>query len=153
MPCAKVGISPDRQTLQISLPADSRGVATFDYYVDDGRNLSAHAGVSVRVRPGDVNAPPNQREGFEPRTWRVPAGGSVEVPVLPDWRDNDDSDPLLLESAKIVSQVESGATARSTNHGRVRFTAPRSGGDVRVDYAVSDGLSAPVTTPSQYQFP
>ncbi|WP_162794346.1 Ig-like domain-containing protein [Nocardioides houyundeii] len=150
MPGAKVGISPDRQTLQISLPADARGVATFEYYIDDGRNLSGHATVSVRVRAADVNAAPTLREGFEPRTWRVPAGGSVEVPVLPDWRDHDDSDPLLLESAKIVSQGESGATARSTNHGRVRFTAPRRGGEVRVDYAVSDGLSAPVTKSLQF---
>src|SRR5699024_7235205 len=86
---------------------------------------------------------PALREGHEPRTWRVPAGGSIEMPVLPDWRDPRDSDPLLLESARVTSGLQ-GTVVRATTNGRLRLTAPGAGGEVEVEYAVSDGLSDPV---------
>ncbi|WP_185994692.1 fibronectin type III domain-containing protein [Nocardioides campestrisoli] len=140
---ARVAISPDRQTLQLTLPQEARGQVSFDYYIDDGRNLKDQATVTVAVRGGQENEAPSLREGYEPRQWRVPAGGSLELPVLPDWRDPRDSDPLMLESARVLSGPP-GAVARATTNGRLRVKASGEGGEVQVEYAVSDGLSVPV---------
>lgn len=143
IPGARVAISPDRQTLQLSLPQNARGRASFDYYIDDGRNLKDQATVSVDVRAGQDNAAPALRESYEPRQWRMPAGGTLELPVLPDWRDPADSDPLMLESSRVVSGLP-GVVTRTTTNGRLRVQAPTKGGEVQLEYAVSDGLSEPV---------
>ncbi|QBX54726.1 hypothetical protein EXE58_04090 [Nocardioides seonyuensis] len=142
---SRVTIGPDGQTLQIQVPEEARP-ASFDYFIDDGRNLRAHATVRVQVRGEAENQQPAPREGYEPRQWHVPAGGSLSVPVLSDWRDDADGDALVLDSAVAVDAQANGAVARSTAEGRIRFTAPpRGGGVVKVDYGVSDGRSAPVT--------
>jgi hypothetical protein len=141
---SRVTISPDGQTLQLVTPPQARQ-ASFDYFIDDGRNMQAHATVTVGVRQPAQNDKPTQREGFEPRQWRVPAGGSLSVPVLSDWRDDADGDALLLDSASAVDGERTGALARSTAEGRIRFTAPPQGdGVVKVRYAVTDGRAAPV---------
>jgi hypothetical protein len=142
---AEVTISPDGQTLQLSMPDDGAATTTFEYYIDDGRaEVSAHATVTVTPRPGSANAAPHLREGFEDRDWTVPAGGVLDVPVLPDWRDKEDGDPIIVASAEAVGGETSGAAARVTSSGRVRFTAPAKGGQVKVEYAVSDGIGDPV---------
>jgi hypothetical protein len=139
-----VTISPDGQTLQIVLPEKSAGTR-FEYYVDDGRSdVSAHATVTVSARGEDDNSPPHLREHFEPHPWTVPAGGVLDVPVLPDWRDKEDGDPLSVASAQAMGGETTGASARVTSSGRIRFTAPARGGPVTMRYAVSDGLGAPV---------
>lgn len=144
-PDAEVTISPDGQTVQIRLPDDAAGTTTFEYYIDDGRqDVSAHATVSVATRTATANADPHLRHGFEPRIWTVPAGGVLDVPVLPDWRDKEDGDPLSLDFARAVGGETSGAVARTTAHGRVRFTAPAQGGLVTVEYGVTDGIGDPV---------
>ncbi len=141
---AELTISPDGQTVQIALPPDA-GQTRFDYTIDDGRTgLAATATVTVTPRTAAVNADPQLREGFEPDPWTVPAGGTLDVPVLPDWRDNDDGDPLALASAVAVGGEDSGALARTTSAGRVRFTAPARSGVVTVKYAVTDGIGDPV---------
>ncbi|WP_248583176.1 Ig-like domain-containing protein [Nocardioides sp. InS609-2] len=147
MPGASVTISPDGQTLQLRVPDDAKGSTSFEYYIDDGRTQSAHATVSVAVRSSGENAQPTLREGYESKPWVVPAGGSLEVPLLSDWRDNVDSDSLLLESATVVGAGagDTAATARTTATGRVRFTAPPEAANVRVEYAVTDGVG-PATT-------
>ncbi|WP_426246191.1 Ig-like domain-containing protein [Nocardioides sp. LHG3406-4] len=145
MPGSSVTISPDGQTLQLTVPDQAKGSTSFEYYVDDGRSTSAHATVSVAVRGPSDNGQPTLREGYESEPWLVPAGGSLEVPVLSDWRDNQDSDPLVLDSATVVGSGRTAATARTTSTGRVRFQAPPEGGNVRVEYAVTDGLG-PVST-------
>lgn len=138
-PDAEVTISPDGQTVQVRLPQEAPTV-TFEYYVDDGRqDVSAHATVTVVPRPEEVNAPPALRESFEPRVWTVPSGGTLDVPVLPDWRDNEDGDPVSLVEAEASGGVRSGAVARATSAGRVRFTAPAKPGTVKVAYEVTDG--------------
>lgn len=141
----RVEISPDGQTLVLELPEDARD-SSFDYYIDDGRtNFSAHATVSVDVRNQTENQPPHLREGYEPTRWRVPAGGSMTVPVLSDWRDDADGDSLVLDSATALTGEDSTAVARTTADGRIRFTGSREGGeDIRVEYEVSDGRVAPV---------
>ncbi|WP_110182941.1 Ig-like domain-containing protein [Nocardioides solisilvae] len=143
IPGARVAISPDRQTLQLTLPQNARGQASFDYYIDDGRNLKDQATVTVAVRGGQENAAPRLRDNYEPRQWRMPAGGTLELPVLPDWRDPTDSDPLMLESSRVVGGLQDVVT-RTTTSGRLRVKAPATGGEVQLEYAVSDGLSEPV---------
>ncbi len=108
---ASVEVSPDGQTVQIRLP-EGAGQTTFDYEVDDGRpDASAKATVTVTPRSDGVNRPPTLREGYEPESWKVPAGGIIDLPVLPDWRDDVDGDLLSLESAAVDVP---GAVARTT---------------------------------------
>ncbi len=145
---ARVEISPDGQSLVLQMPQKARP-ARFEYFIDDGRNgVSAHAAVDVQVRDDVQNEQPVQREGYEKPTYRVPHGGALSVPVLADWRDDADGDTLLLDSARAVGGDETGAAARTTSDGRIRFTAPTTAANgeqlVRVDFAVTDGRSAPV---------
>ena len=148
---AQAEISPDGQTIVLSLPERARST-TFEYYINDGRDTSAHASVSVAVRGDGDNQAPEPRSGYKPRTWRVPAAGSLSVPVLADWRDDSDGDTVVLDSASAVGGEQSGAVARTTSDGRVRFTAPREGGEpVQVAYAVTDGRSAPVRRTMTFQ--
>lgn len=152
---ARVEISPDGQTLVLEMPDDARP-ARFEYFIDDGRNgVSAHAAVDVKVRDAREDEAPTLRQGYTKPTYKVPSGGSLAVPVLADWRDDSDGDTLLLDSAKAVGGEESGASARTTADGRIRFTAPttRTEGPqlVRVDFAVTDGRSEPVHKSLSFQ--
>ena len=85
----------------------------------------------------------------------MPHGGALAVPVLADWRDDRDGDTLLLDSARAVGGAETGAAARTTADGRIRFTAPTSAVEgaqaVRVEFAVTDGRSAPVRKSLTFQ--
>ncbi|MBD3944595.1 Ig-like domain-containing protein [Nocardioides ganghwensis] len=153
---ARVEISPDGQTLVLQMPEDARP-ATFDYYIDDGRNgVSAQAAVDIEVRADGQNESPALREGYEKPTYKVPHGGALSVPVLSDWRDDRDGDTLLLDSAQAVGGEESGARARTTADGRIRFTAPTGDAEgqqqlVRVEFGVTDGRSAPVRKSISFQ--
>ena len=148
---SEVTISPDGQTVQITMP-EQAGVTRFEYYVDDGRqDVSAHATVTVRPRGDQVNGVPQLRQGFEPRVWNVPAGGTLDVPVLPDWRDKSDGDPLSVSAAVAKGGERSGATARVTSGGRIRFTAPVRAGVVTVAYEVTDDIGDPETDELEFQ--
>jgi hypothetical protein len=152
---SRVEISPDGQTLVLQMPDDARP-ASFDYYIDDGRDgLSAHATVDVAVRDGADNESPEVRAGYTKPTYKLPSGGSIAVPVLADWRDDRDGDTLLLDSARAVGGEESGASARTTADGRIRFSAPTVATEgqqtVRVDYAVTDGRSSAVRKSISFQ--
>ncbi len=144
---AGLAISPDGQTVQITLPGDAVGGTSFEYFVDDGRqSVSDHATVRVAVTAaGAANSEPSLRKGFEPRVWTVPASGTIDVPVLSDWRDPQDGDPVSTVAARAQSGAGTGAEARVTGAGAVRFHAPGQGGLVSVEYDVTDGLGAPVT--------
>ena len=102
---ARLAISPDGQTVQITLPNDAVGGASFEYFIDDGRqSVSAHATVRVAITgAGQANSEPRLRNGFEPRVWTVPAGGTIDVPVLSDWRDPKDGDPVSTVDAVAVA--------------------------------------------------
>ena len=146
---AELAISPDGQTVQITLPGNAVSGTSFEYFIDDGRqSISAHATVRIAVSPSGANSGPRLREGFEPRVWTVPAGGTIDVPVLPDWRDPRDGDPVSTVGAEVVSTTgagPAGSEARVTTAGAVRFQAPAAGGPMQVAYDVSDGLGEPVT--------
>ncbi len=142
---AKLTIGPDGQTVQLKLPPGTTTPTSFEYFIDDGREVSAHARVTVSTRRDGVNRPPALRDGYRPKPWSVPAGGSLELPVLPEWRDASDGDALSLASATITGEA-AGAQARATATGRLRFAAPPKPGKVTVRYAVGDGRSEPVPT-------
>ena len=144
---AQLAISPDGQTVQITLPGDAAGSTSFEYFIDDGRqSVSDHATVRVAIAGRDQpNADPRLRVGFEPRIWTVPSGGTIDVPVLPDWRDPKDGDPVSTVSAALVGgRSATSGDSRVTASGAVRFQAPRQGGSFQVEYGVTDGLGAPV---------
>ncbi|MBR7828543.1 cadherin-like domain-containing protein [Actinospica sp. MGRD01-02] len=137
---ARLQIAPDAQSVEITLPAGIQaGSIHFQYTVDDSKGLTATATVTVEVRTSGQNALPALRTGFTGRTWTVPAGGSLKIPVLQDWRDYD-GDPLAL-----VEATASAGSAAATSDGFVEYTAPASGGGQSVHYQVSDGIGAPVT--------
>ena len=136
---AKLQVAPDGQTVEITLPASvSASEIHFRYTVNDGKGLSAGAAVTVQVRSSDQNTEPKPRAGASVRTWTVPAGGNLEVPVLSDWRDFD-GDPLVLTSASAAN-----GTAAATQDGFVQYTAPAAGGTQTIQYQVSDGVGQPV---------
>ena len=78
---SRVEISPDGQTLILQMPEDARP-ATFDYFIDDGRNgvSGQRRGRRRRCATRSENQPPELREGYEKPTYRVPHGGSLAVP-------------------------------------------------------------------------
>ncbi|WP_036555544.1 fibronectin type III domain-containing protein [Nocardioides insulae] len=141
---AEVTVSPDGQTVQIRLPEGTATPVTFTYHVDDGtRDVAASAEVTVTPRSDQVNARPTRREGYdeaEPERWAVPAGGVLDLPVLPDWRDYGDGDPLGVTSATVSGAASQGAEARVAGDGRIRLTAPARRGEVTVDYVVGDAV-------------
>ena len=150
---ARAQISPDGQTIVLTMPEDGRPTQ-FDYFIDYGRaDVTAHATITVDVRGAAQNNPPAPRQGYEPRTYKVPAGGAVSVPVLAEWRDDQDGDTVLLESAQAVTS--SNATARTTADGRIRFSAPTGEGapaqTIPVTYRVSDGRSTPVEREIEFE--
>ena len=147
---ATLTISPDGQTVQIRLPQGAK-TTTFTYFIDDGRETGDSATVTVTPRGETVNEPPVRLKGLEPRVWTVPSGGTLDVPVLPDWRDPADGDPLSLVSATAQGGVRSGAVARTTANGRLRLTAPAQAGSVSVEYAVSDGVGEPVQQTLEFE--
>jgi len=133
-PNATLGVSPDGQTVQLTLPSTSRGVH-FSYTIDDGKGLSATANVEVRARLGTENEVPHLRLGYKPTSWTVAAGGTLSLPVLGDWRDPD-GDPVVLADASVGA-----GSVTTTPDGRVTFAAPATGGAATITYHVSDGFA------------
>ena len=136
---AHLQISPDGQTVEIALPAGVGAAPIhFQYTIDDGKGLSASATVTVDVRTADENAEPTLRTGYQARTWTVPSGGALAVPMLQDWRDFD-GDPLALTGATAAA-----GSAAATSDGLIEYTAPVAGGLQTIHYQLSDGIGAPV---------
>ncbi|WP_051451648.1 fibronectin type III domain-containing protein [Actinospica robiniae] len=136
---AKLQIAPDAQSVEITLPAGTSTAAVhFQYTVADPKGLSANATVTVEIRTPAENTVPALRNGFTARTWTVPSGGSLEIPVLQDWRDFD-GDPVGL-----VAATASAGSAAATSDGFIEYTAPSEAGSQTVHYQVSDGVGTPV---------
>src|SRR5690606_1412311 len=94
--------------LQVVVPEDASGTASFSYTVDDGReNGTDSANVRLEVHGWDRNeAPKRLRE----RDLVVARGAEVTARVLEDWGDPDGDDLMLVR-------------ARSESKGdEVRFT-------------------------------
>lgn len=100
--------------LQVAVPDDATGSATFDYTLDDGRGGSDTASVTLTVRAPDQNGAPVQLRSTRAS---VGQGGTVEVDVLGDWRDPD-GDVLQLVGAATSS---AGDSVRSAADGTLTF--------------------------------
>lgn len=130
---ARVDIAPDGQTVLFSLPKEGRDAA-FKYTISNG-SQSAVGDVRVHVRAPNENGQPFKRKGATARVLSVAAGGTINLAVMPDWRDPD-GDPVTL-----VDATSEKASVPATGDGRIEYTAA---GDARgtktVDYRVSDGF-------------
>lgn len=128
---ATVVISQDRQSLIAMLPAGSAS-ARVTYTVSDG-SATAQANVTIALHAPGQNSAPVLRLGYQAPAIAVAAGGSVQFPVLPDWRDPD-GDPMYVSSATapLGFAVPSGDG--------IAYTASVAAGIVPLTYAVGDGM-------------
>ena len=134
---ATASIAPDGQTVLVTLPEDAHNTS-FHYTITNGAG-SDTARVDVEVRPDGDNHAPNLRAGAEPRTFSVASWGTIVLPALGDWRD-DDGDPVAIEEVRAGDHK-----VGTTPDGRITFTAPRVTEPtmVAITYDVSDGRSEP----------
>ena len=120
------------RALQIAVPEDAQGSASFTYEITDGRGGTDTATVQLTVRGWDVNEAPKAKRVT---TVAVESGGTVTYSVLPDWYDPD-GDDLFLRSAT----ASEGHEADYTSDGRVTFRAVGAAqGRQEVPVVVSDG--------------
>lgn len=125
----------DGAALQITVPENATGSTSFTYEIDDGREGTDTATVTVSVHPWDVNAPPVQKRIT---TVTVEAGGVVSYNVLPDWIDPD-GDDVFLQSVTPAPGDEADFTA----DGRITYRAVGgTQGRKDVEIVVSDGSEA-----------
>ncbi|MFE5294360.1 Ig-like domain-containing protein [Isoptericola sp. NPDC056618] len=128
----------DGAALQADVPADATGSTTLTYEVDDGRDGSDTAKVTLTVVPDSENDAPTQTG--EP-VLRVGQDGTGSIKVLPYFRDPD-GDDLFLSHASTGDPKDE---VRSRPDGTIEF---RDGGAATgrkiVDVTVSDSRGKPV---------
>ncbi|SKC47615.1 Ig-like domain-containing protein [Krasilnikoviella flava] len=128
----------DGAALQADVPADATGSTTLTYQVDDGRDGTDTAKVTLKVVPESENDAPVQTG--EP-VLRVGQDGTGSVKVLPYFKDPD-GDDLFLSHASTADPKDE---VRSRPDGTVEF---RDGGSATgrkiVDITVSDSRGEPV---------
>ena len=130
-------ISPDKQSVLVSLPSGASGEYTFDYDASNGaQKASNKAKVTVTVVPSGTFVAPQLRTGFTPTVWHVPVNGVLTIPVLNDWRDYGTGDPPSLG---IVSVSAPGASAITTPDGSIVYSASNTAGTDKITYTVLDG--------------
>ncbi len=144
----EVTISPDGQTLQLHVPQVKIPLTRFKYYISDGRNGAAddrQVAGEITLRAATGEGSPALRANYQdPGPWRAASSGSLEIPVLGDWRDDIDSDPLSLAKVSVVNGTGD-ITARPTSSGRIRVEADQGDAETSrprtatVRYTVTDG--------------
>ncbi|TNM47214.1 fibronectin type III domain-containing protein [Nocardioides albidus] len=122
--------------LQVAVPADARGTATFRYYVTDGRvNDQVYATVTLEIRPKDRNAKPEKMPKREP-VLTVAAGKSSSYYLLADFYDKDGDDLTLTEATARGGEVE------YRPDGTITFSDTGTGAKVsEIDYKIEDGTT------------
>jgi len=119
--------------LQISVPEDATGTASFTYEIDDGRGGKDQATVTVSVHDEKTNGAPRPKRTSK---MAVETGGTVSYNVLPDWRDPD-GDDLYLRSVVAAD----GDEVEFTTDGKITYRAVASlQGRKEVEIAVSDAM-------------
>ena len=119
--------------LQMMVPEDGSGKATFEYSVDDGRTGTDTAFVEATVYDWDTNTGPEAK-----RTTKlaVETGGTVSYNVLPDWRDPEGDDVYLRGVA-----AAPGDEVEFTTDGQITYRAVASlQGRKEIEVTVSDAL-------------
>lgn len=139
---ASIATSPDGQAVNVTLPSTGARDVSFKYTIDNGKGLTAEATVRVQVRAPGQNEAPKKRIGFTQQTFTTSAGGTLDLPVLDDWRDFD-GDPLVITQAKVSGGGDAAGAVTIAPSGRLNFVASARGGASGIDYTVSDGTSAP----------
>ena len=119
--------------LQIMVPEDESGRASFEYAINDGRGGDDTAMVDATVYDWDTNTGPKPK-----RTTKlaVETGGTVSYNVLPDWRDPEGDDVYLrgVEAAP-------GDEVEFTTDGQITYRAVASlQGRKEIKIVVSDSL-------------
>ncbi|QMU97071.1 tandem-95 repeat protein [Microbacterium esteraromaticum] len=119
--------------LQITVPEDATGSASFTYLIDDGRGGKDTATVSLSVHDEKTNAAPRLKRSSK---LAVEAGGTVSYNLLPDWIDPD-GDDLYLRSVVPAA----GDEVEFTTDGKITYRAVASlQGRKEVDVLVSDSM-------------
>ena len=136
-------IAPDRQSILVNA-ADTAADAQvrFDYTVDDGTGAGGGKGagqddatVRLSVHGDGGSGTPSLRDHYKPTPYTVAAGGSIELPVTTDWRDEQYGDPVSAQSPRT-----SAGEATVTPEGLIRYTAAqRTRGRQTVTYAATTG--------------
>lgn len=147
-PGVTVQISPDRQTLALTLPRGFTGNPTFGYTIDDGsggKDSTDDGTVSILTRSAD------DPDSATPKRVDVPvpvvplaASGNVEISVLGDWRDEEFGDPVSVDIDKL--QAPAGLEVSATADGLIRVRAAGHKGPATVKYQVSTGGTAATGT-------
>ncbi|WP_141778915.1 Ig-like domain-containing protein [Nocardioides albertanoniae] len=132
-------IAPDRQSILVTTPESAKGKKTsFKYTVDDGLKGKAgqdDATVDLKIQGEGGTGKPTLREHYTPTDYTVAAGGTVEIPVVGDWRDERYGDPVTAQKPSA-----SKGKASVTPDGLLRFTAdPDASGTEKLGYEVSTG--------------
>ncbi|MFD5213715.1 Ig-like domain-containing protein [Microbacterium sp. NPDC058345] len=119
--------------LQIMVPEDATGKASFEYEVDDGREGKDAAVVTATVYDWKTNTAPRPK-----RTTKlsVEAGGTVSYNVLPDWTDPEGDDVYLR--GVVAAQ---GDEVEFTTDGQITYKAIASlQGRKNIEVVVADAL-------------
>ncbi|PRY69618.1 hypothetical protein B0I08_102295 [Glaciihabitans tibetensis] len=124
----------NNQLLQVTMADTSRGTASFQYTITDGRGGSATATVTLTVRAASENSPPEQ---VRSTSLVAPAGGRATTEVLGDWVDPD-GDAFYLASA--TTAAPDSVTFKPSGTLIFSDEAPSSGA-ASVLLAVSDGTA------------
>lgn len=121
------------EALQIAVPRDAVGEASFPYTISDGRGGQASSTVRVSVHPFTMNGAPKLLR--QPKV-SISQGGSTTYNVLPDWFDPD-GDQVYLSTASAVAgtQVEYRADGTIT----VRDLKTADPGTRRIPIRLTDG--------------
>lgn len=140
-----VQISPDRQTLVVQV---DQGVGNqrlvFHYTIDDGERTNATATGEVDLTVHEAGDPRHAQPGVmfgyaarAPTVYPVADAGSVDVPVLPIWRDPVYGDPIELVPG---SASASAGSASITPSGQIQYVASADfHGPLTINYAVTTG--------------
>ena len=139
-PGAQLQMSPDRQSVLLTLARKLQGKLAFSYTISDGtggKDSTDEGDVTVAVVGDDCTAAPVPREGADKDapTYPLAAGGYLEVSVLADWRDPACGDPVSLDDVPPSGVVDTTVTPE----GLLKIRSPRKTGALAVGYSVSTG--------------
>ncbi|MGR7917264.1 Ig-like domain-containing protein [Microbacterium sp. MAHUQ-60] len=120
--------------LQIMVPEDATGTASFTYQVDDGRpNGTDEAKVTATVYDWDTNTAPRAKRATK---LSVESGGTLAYNLLPDWIDPE-GDDLYLQNVIPAP----GDEVEFTTDGQITYRAVGSlQGRKEIEVVVSDAL-------------